>query len=196
MAATLVLASASVSRARLLRGAGIAFDVQVSPVDEDEIKDRHAALDLGPLALTLAKAKAGAVASHRPADFVIGADQILECDGARFDKPRDRADAANHLRRLRGKEHHLMTAAVVYRGSQCIWETLDQPRLVMRDLPDVFIEDYLDQTGDTVLRSVGAYELEGRGAQLFERVEGDFFSILGLPLLPLLAFLRAEGVVS
>jgi septum formation protein len=191
----LILASASASRAQLLRNAGVDFEVMVAPIDEDAIKKRKSELSVDQLARALAQAKAAAVAKQRSDALVIGADQILDCDGQRFDKPKDRAQAAEHLRYLRGRTHRLVTAACAFSGDECVWETLAEPRLVMRDFSDAFLDDYLARAGEGVLGSVGVYHLEGLGAQLFTRVDGDYFSILGLPLLPLLAFLRTQQVV-
>lgn len=191
----LVLASASASRARLLAAAGIAAVREAAGIDEDAIKAacRRDGRDAGSCAVALADAKALRVGARHPNALVIGADQILECDGRWFDKPADRAAARAQLEDLRGRAHELATAACVARDGAVLWHVLERPRLAMRRFSDTFLDDYLDAVGDEALASVGAYQLEGRGVQLFERVEGDFFSILGLPLLPLLRFLRAEG---
>jgi septum formation protein len=141
----------------------------------------------------LAKLKALSVSRTRP-DLVIGADQMLALGGEVFDKPKSAPEAKAHLLRLRGATHELITAAVVAREGAVIWRHIDTPKLKMRAFSDAFLDDYLSRAGDHVLRSVGAYQLEGLGAQLFERVEGDYFSVLGLPLLPLLAFLREHGI--
>ena len=192
----LVLASGSAVRARLLRDAGLTFDVVPSSVDEGAIKRAHSGLALDRLALTLARAKAAEISATRPKDFVIGADQILECAGTAFDKPKDRAQAAAHLRRLRGQTHRLMTACTIYRAGAEVWSHIGAPRLTMRTFDDDFIDAYLKRAGDAVLSSVGAYQLEGLGAHLFDSINGDYFSILGLPMLPLLAFLRQEGLLG
>lgn len=192
----LVLASSSKVRARLLRDAGVSFEVIGSEVDEDEIKRQHADMDTETLARTLAKAKAAAVARLKPDALVIGTDQILECEGRRFDKPTDLSGAAGHLKYLRGRTHRLVTAAVVRRGTANLWENVSEPRLTMRVFSDSFLADYLTRAGPAVLSSVGAYQLESLGAQLFDHIEGDYFSILGLPLLPLMAFLRSEGALA
>ena len=183
-------------RARLLQGAGLAFDVIPSSVDEDAIKRADAAADVEALAMTLARAKAAEVSARQSAAIVIGADQILECNGRRFDKPKDAAEAAQHLRAFRGRAHRLITACTIYRGQSEIWSHTSVPTLTMWDFDDAFIADYLARAGAGVLTSVGAYQLEGLGAHLFERIEGDYFTILGLPLLPLLAFLRANGLLT
>jgi septum formation protein len=128
--------------------------------------------------------------------MVLGADQVLVLDGQAFDKPRDRAGAAAQLKLLRGRTHELVTAAVIVREGAPIWRYVSEPRLTMRKFSDAFLESYLDRIGQTAFASVGAYQLEGLGAQLFERAEGDWFAILGLPLLPVLAFLREHGVIE
>jgi septum formation protein len=127
---------------------------------------------------------------------VIGADQMLACGQDVFDKPANRDQAREQLSDLRGREHQLLTAIVVAKGANIIWKHTDTPRLTMRDFSAEYLETYLDSIGESAMKSVGAYQLEGRGAQLFEKIEGDYFSILGLPLLPLLAFLREQGLVT
>jgi septum formation protein len=128
--------------------------------------------------------------------MVLGADQMLVLEGQAFDKPRNRAEAAAQLKLLRGRTHELVTAAVIVRDGAPIWRCVSEPRLTMRNFSDAFLESYLDRIGQTAFASVGAYQLEGLGAQLFERTEGDWFAILGLPLLPVLAFLRERGVAE
>lgn len=191
----LVLASGSAARRQMLEAVGLTFEVDPPRVDEEAAKASLRAGGLKPRdqADALAELKALSVSRSRP-DFVIGADQMLALGGEVFDKPRDMNDARQHLLRMRGQTHELITAAVVAREGAIIWRHIDTPKLKMRAFSDAFLDDYLAQAGDNVLRSVGAYQLEGLGAQLFERVEGDFFSVLGLPLLPLLAFLREHGI--
>lgn len=193
----LCLASSSRVRAQLLRAAGLEFDVQTAPVDEDAAKQklRDDGADARATAEALAVLKAQAVSRQRPGALIIGADQVLELEGGSLDKPADRAAAKDHLRRLRGREHRLVTAACVAQGGRPLWRHTETPRLVMRNFSDAFIDGYLSEVGAAALESVGAYQLEGMGAQLFSAVEGDYFSTLGLPLLPLLAFLREHGVV-
>ncbi len=192
-----VLASASPSRRRLLADAGVAASCETAQVDEDEVKRALKAEGATPeqAAETLAELKAQRVSRRHAAALVIGADQMMECGGVWFDKPPDRDHAAAHLRALSGKEHRLITAVCVVRDGTRLWHHLEQACLRVRPLSDRFIEDYLDAVGDSALTSVGAYQLEGLGAQLFESVEGDYFTILGLPLLPLLDFLRRHGAV-
>ncbi len=166
-------------------------------MDEEAAKASLRAAGMKPRdqADALAELKALSVSRRRP-DFVIGADQMLAIDGDVLDKPKDMAEARSHLQRMRGKTHELLTAAVVAREGAIIWRHVDTPRLTMRAFSDAFADAYLAQAGQGALASVGAYQLEGLGAQLFARVDGDFFSVLGLPLLPLLAFLRENGIVA
>lgn len=195
---SLILASGSEVRARLLTSAGVAFRVVPSDVDETPLKTEglKEARPLGEIAARLAAAKARSVAAVEIDSVVIGADQILECGGRGYDKPADMTGAAVHLRALRGKTHLLHTAVCVVRGEDVIWESLTTPELTMRDFSDDFIDEYLVAAGPAVLSSVGAYLLEGRGSQLFSEVKGDFFTILGLPLLAVLQFLRDERLIS
>lgn len=192
-----VLASASKSRASLLTAAGLAFEIVPAHADEDAVKTALKAegADARQCAETLAEIKAVQVSRRLPEALVIGADQMLECDGVWFDKPRDMNGARAHLTAMRGKTHTLPTAVAVVLGGSVIWHHSASPRLTMRDFTDAFIEHYLANTGEQILSSVGAYQLEGWGAQLFERIDGDFATILGLPLLPLLAFLREHQVI-
>ncbi len=197
-APTVVLASASRARLELLLRAGVATRAAPAHVDEHEVRASLRAEKAGveDAAETLAELKARKVSRHASDALVIGADQILDCDGAWFDKPPDRVRAAADLRALSGKRHSLATAVCVVRDGVRLWHHRESARLTMRPLGDAFVEAYLDAVGVDALASVGAYQLEGLGAQLFSRVEGDYFTILGLPLLPLLEFLRNHGVVA
>lgn len=194
---SLVLASASASRRCMMEAAGLTFEVDPPRADEEAAKASLRAAGLKPRdqADALAELKALSVSRRRP-DFVIGADQMLAVDGDVLDKPKDLTEARAHLERLRGKTHELITAAVVAREGTIIWRHIDTPRLQMRAFSDAFLDSYMAQAGEGVLLSVGAYQLEGLGAQLFARVEGDYFSVLGLPLLPLMAFLREHGIAA
>jgi septum formation protein len=194
----LVLASASPTRARLLEAAGIKPTIEPADLDEAALKAsfKAAGRDAGDCALALAEAKAQRIASRMPGALVLGADQLLVCDGAWFDKPTDRAAARTQLLALRGKRHVLPTAAVLIRNGAAIWQVLEEPALTMRPVSDAFLDDYLAAAGDAALGSVGGYQLEGRGAQLMSAIEGDHFTILGLPLLPLLEVLRDNGVLA
>ncbi len=179
----------------MLAAAGLNVAVHPSAVDEAALKAASAAAP-ETLALDLALAKARAVAATQPAALVIGADQILVCDGKSFVKPAGLAAAASQLRALRGRPHQLVTAACVVRGNQTLWTHVETPQLTMRDFSEPFLADYLQAEGETICACVGAYRLEARGISLFEAIEGDYFTILGLPLLALLQFLRQAGAAA
>ena len=192
----LILASKSAGRAAVLKGAGLAFDQIHANVDEASIRDslRAEGVPTARQADLLAETKAMKVsANHR--GVVIGADQILEVDGEAMDKAASMAEARSHLLRLRGKTHILQTAIVACIEGAPVWRHLAQPRLRMRNFSDAFLDAYLAGIGEAALSTVGSYEIEGRGAQLFDRIEGDHFSIIGLPLLPLLGWLRDRGTL-
>ena len=192
----LVLASKSAARATLLAAAGIAVEVLPADIDERGIEAKASAQEAGAAAALLAREKARAVAALRPGRLVLGADQTLALGTRRFSKPADRAAAEEQLRALRGKTHALHSALAVMRDGQVLFEHADAARLTMRSFSDNFLRQYLDAAGDAVTASVGGYQLEKPGIQLFERVEGDYFTILGLPLLPLLDFLRREHCLA
>lgn len=195
---TLILASGSAIRAQLLRGAGLDFVIETAPVDEAEIRLALQAegASTGDTAIALAEAKALRISRKHPGTLVIGCDQMLDCNGVWFEKPGDRDHARAHLQALRGRDHTLLSGVVVARDGQRIWHHLSTARLTVRPLSEDFIEAYLEAAGEAVLNSVGAYQLEGLGAQLFSRIDGDYFTILGLPLLPLLDFLRLHGILK
>ncbi|MBT3332528.1 MAG: septum formation protein Maf [Alphaproteobacteria bacterium] len=192
----IVLASGSVVRARLLKNAGLDFTVDVAAVDEETIKESMLAENASArdIADELAELKALRVSRRHPEALVIGADQILGLGKDMFDKPVGMDGARNHLQSLRGKEHRLVTAACVVQNGKPLWRHVEIPKLTMRNFSDEFLEDYLAASGTKILSSVGGYLLEERGAQLFSKIDGDYFSILGLPLLQLLDFLREHGV--
>jgi septum formation protein len=196
-AAPVVLASASPTRAALLRSAGIPITIDAAAIDEAEVKAslRTARAEPAVVAETLAELKAQRVSRRHAGSLVIGADQVLECDGVLFDKPVDLAAARTQLLALRGRTHRLVSAVVLARDGQRAWHHVDRADLRMRDFSAGFLDHYLESSGDAVLSSVGAYQLEGRGAQLFVSIDGDYFTILGLPLLPLLDILREHGVL-
>ena len=191
----LVLASGSEARAGLLRASGLHVEVRPSAVDEADVKRRAIAEGLPGIqaAMKLAELKAASVAD--PDVLVIGADQILVCDGRWFDKPADRAAARASLEALRGRSHTLCTAAVCRQHGQVVWRHVAEPSLHMRPVSDAFLDRYLALDGDRLLSSVGAYRLEAVGLQLFERIDGEHAAILGLPMLALLEFLRGHGVL-
>ncbi|NKB55478.1 MAG: septum formation protein Maf [Alphaproteobacteria bacterium] len=198
MKASVILASASPSRAAVLRNAGVSIESDPASIDEDAVKDsfRKDNGSAAQVAEALAELKAQRVSQRHDDALVIGADQMLQCGGIWFDKPVDLDQARGHLVALRGKTHELLAAVCVVRNGQCIWRHLESARLTMRSFSDAFLDEYLDTVGEAACLSVGAYQLEGRGAQLFSQIEGDYFTILGLPLLPLLGFLVNQGVVT
>lgn len=193
----LVLASASAARRAVLEAAGLRFAAEAAAVDEAAIKEsaRAEGLPAEEAAMLLSDAKARRIAARRPEALVIGADQMLVCDGRWFDKPPDLDAARAQLLALRGRPHVLVTAMVAWRDGARVWQHLARPRLVMRAFSEAFLDAYLAAEGERVLGSVGAYRLEGPGVQLFSSVEGEHSAILGLPLIPLLGFLRDHGVL-
>ncbi len=197
-ASGIVLASASAARATLLRAAGVALAAEPAAIDEGEVKAslRAAGASAAAAAETLAELKAQRVSRRRPGALVIGADQMLECEGAWYDKPADAPQARAQLLALRGRRHELAGCAVAVRDGRRLWHHQDRAHMTMRAFSDGFLDWYLAAVGAGALQSVGAYRLEGLGAQLFHRVEGDYFSILGLPLLPLLEFLRGQRLLD
>ena len=194
----LILASASSVRARLLAAAGVVFRVAPAEIDEAALKCacRAGRRVASECALSLAEAKAQWVSRREPGALVVGADQILVCEGEWFDKPADLGAARGQLQALRGRTHVLATAVCAILASERVWRLEVAPELSMRQFSDEFLDDYLAAEGAAVLGSVGAYRLEARGSQLFDSIEGDYFAILGLPLLELLRFLREFGAIS
>ena len=192
-----ILASGSAIRRKLMTDAGLKFDVVVKPVDESAIKDAMLAdkVRLRDIADALAEAKAMRV-SLIEAGLVIGADQIMVMNDTLFDKPTDIDDARNRLKLMRGQTHFLIGAVVICEGGVPVWRHMAKTKLTMRDFSDDFLEDYLSKEGDLVTKSVGAYRFEGLGSQLISHVEGDFFSILGLSLLPVMDYLRTRGALQ
>ena len=192
----LTLASTSSIRRHLLTQAGVSFEAIASGVDEDAVKQAMLAEGASPRnqADKLAELKAFKVSQKHPG-FVLGCDQILSFEGHSFDKAETLDEAYERLSQLRGKTHSLECAAVIAKDGQAVWRLVTSPKLTMRSFSDEFLRAYLRSYGQEALSSVGCYQFEGPGAQLFERVEGDFFSILGLPLLEVLAFLRLHGEV-
>jgi len=193
-----VLASSSGTRRRMLESAGVEVVAVAPRVDENGIRDSMAAAgaDAAAIADVLAERKACAVSRRHRSDLVIGADQILDCGGVIYGKPADRDAARGQLLALRGKTHRLVSCVCVARGEQRLWHHLDRAHLTMRNFSDSFADDYLDTVGETALEGPGSYRIEGYGSQLFARISGDYFTILGLPLLPVLDYLRTQGVLA
>jgi septum formation protein len=199
----LVLASSSPTRRALLERAGLVFEAVPAAVDEAALKAAAQAEEIpaADAAVILAEAKAERVGRRMPEALVIGSDQLLTCrmedkQERWFDKPTDMAAARAQLRALRGHTHRLVTATVAWRGGERIWQDVSAPRLTMRDFSEAFLDAYLAAEGEALLNSVGGYRLEALGVHLFSHVEGEHSAILGLPLLPLLRFLRGHGVLQ
>ncbi|WP_309644606.1 Maf family protein [Phenylobacterium sp.] len=192
-----ILASKSAARRAVLTGAGVAFEVSVAGVDEDAVKTAMLAQGATPrdVADALAELKAIRVSRSRPG-LVIGSDQTLEFEGKLYDKVETTAAAAERLKAMRGKPHKLHSAVVVAKDGAPIWREIVSATLTMRDFSDAFLADYLAAEGEEALGSVGCYRLEGPGAQLFSKIEGDYFTILGLPLMGLLDLLRRHGALK
>jgi septum formation protein len=192
----LVLASKSDVRGKMLAAAGLRFEIRPAQIDERAVEAKAGVSDAADAARLLAWAKAEAVAATRPGQLVLGADQTLAFGAKRFSKPKDRDGATEQLRSLRGQTHELHSALALVRDGEVLFDCVDSAKLSMRDFSDRFLNEYLEMAGNAALTSVGGYQLEGIGVQLFERIEGDYFTILGLPLLPLLAFLRQNKFVD
>ena len=192
----LILASQSRARQMLLANAGISFEAVPADIDERALQKNSGLSAPGEIAGLLAREKACFVSSKNPGRYVVGADQTLALGNRLFSKPAGRAQAASQLRLLAGHTHELHSAVAVARDGKIVFSDVVVARMIMRRLDESEIEAYLDQAGHAVTTSVGAYQLEGLGVHLFERIEGDHFTILGLPLLPLLAFLRGEGLLN
>ena len=197
MSLDIILASGSASRKALLAGAGIKAETVKPLLDEESAKAamRAEGVSIRDQAMALAELKALKVSSQR-SGLVIGGDQMLALGERAFDKPADLANARRHLEALSGQSHRLETAIVIAEDGAIVWKYLARPKLTMRALSEDFISSYLECTGEDVLSTVGGYKLEGLGSQLFTEIEGDYFSILGLPLLPLLDYLRTRGVLG
>jgi septum formation protein len=194
-ATSLVLASQSPTRRAVLTAAGIPLEIRPSDLDERALEAGTSG-EPSDLAVLLAREKARSVGEKMPGRLVLGADQILALAGRRFNKPVDRAGAREQLQMLRGRTHELHSAIAVARGTAILFHHVEATRLTMRDVSDAFLDEYLERAGSAVTTSVGGYQLEGIGIHLFERIRGDYFAILGLPLLPLLAFLRTEKALA
>jgi septum formation protein len=192
----LILASQSSARKMLLANAGLEFEAVTADIDERGIQAASKLSNPREIGLLLAREKAKAVSAHRPGSHVIGADQTLALGERLFNKPAGRAQALAQLRDLAGHSHELNSAIAVAHDGKIVFEDVSVARMTMRQMSEAELSAYLDAAGDAVTTSVGAYQLEGLGIHLFERIEGDHFTILGLPLLPLLAFLRRERLIA
>lgn len=197
MSTSVILASGSASRCALLSGAGVKAEAVKPLIDEEGIRGgmRADGISIRDQAMRLAELKALKI-SDRQQGLVIGGDQMLALGERAFDKPADMAGAQAHLKALSGQTHTLETAIAIAENGEIVWKHLARPRLTMRVLSDQYIDKYLTCVGEDVLSTVGAYQLESLGSQLFTSIEGDYFSILGLPLLPLLDYLRIRGVLD
>ena len=198
MVMPVILASGSEIRAQMLRQAGVDFDVQVARVDEQMIREALVADGALPrdIADALAESKARKVAQKNYDVFVIGCDQVLEFNGNLLSKPKSPDEAIDQIIAMRGERHTLLSAAVIYNEGKPIWRHVGQVRLRMRDATDAYISGYVERNWDSIQNSVGGYKLEEEGVRLFHSVEGDYFNVLGMPLLPLLAFLTLRGVIE
>ena len=198
MSVPIILASGSSIRAQLLRNAGVPFTVQTARVDEDTAKRALLAEGAPPrdIADTLAEMKARKVSDKTPGAMVLGCDQVLDFDGQLLSKPETPQDALTQLKAMRGKRHMLLSAAVIYQDGEPIWRHVGQVRLRMRMSSDAYLRDYIDRNWDSICHAVGAYKLEEEGVRLFATIDGDYFNVLGMPLLELLNFLAVKGVID
>ncbi len=195
MSAPIILASSSASRAAMLDAAGIAYDAHPAKIDERAVESALGALGPAEIAEALSVAKAAQVSALHPGRLVVGSDSLVVVEGRRFDKPTSRQDAAEHLRFFSGRILELHSAAAIVRGDACLWAEPSRALLHVRELSQAFIEHYLTREWPHVGATVGVFRIEAMGVQLFERIEGDHFTILGMPLIALLGALRDEGVI-
>ena len=198
MATRLILASNSASRKALMAGARLDFTSEAADIDERQIEAELAAKDATPpeIAVALARAKAIEVSRRMPDAHVIGSDQVLSLGGRLLHKPANMAEAGDHIRAMSGTTHHLNCGVAIAQKGEAIWSDVSIARMTMRPISDDFLEKYLAMAGDGILGSVGAYHFEGPGIQLFEKIDGDYFTILGLPMLTLLAGLRQLDLID
>ncbi len=194
----IILASGSEIRAKMLRQGGLDFEIETPRVDEQMIKEALIADGAPPrdIADALAEAKSRKIAQKRPDAFVIGCDQVLDFQGTLLSKPKTPQDAIEQITLMRGERHMLLSAAVIYHEGKPIWRHIGQVRLRMRNASDGFIKGYVDRNWESIQHSVGAYKLEEEGVRLFHSIEGDYFHVLGMPFLELLAFLTLRGVIE
>ena len=194
----LILASTSPVRLQLLRSAGLSVETAAPRIDEASVRDALLAEGAHPrdIADTLAEMKARKVAEKRPGDLVLGCDQVLEFDRRPFSKPECPEEARDQLRQLRGQSHKLLSAIVAYEDAQPVWRHVAEARLTMHQISDGYLDDYVTRNWDSIRHSVGGYKIEEEGVRLFSAITGDYFTILGLPLLPLLAWLGTKGMIA
>lgn len=194
----IVLASTSQIRLQLLLAAGLVVEAAAPRVDEQAARDTLLADGATPrdIADTLAELKARKLANRRPDDLVLGCDQVLDLDGTILSKPDSPEEARDHLRQMRGRTHRLCSAIVAYENAQPVWRHVDEARLTMHSISDTYLDDYVARNWDSVRHSVGCYKIEEEGVRLFSAITGDHFTILGLPLLPLLAWLGSRGMIA
>lgn len=198
MTVPIILASGSTIRAQLLRNAGVPFEVNVPRVDEDTVKNALIAEEAPPrdIADALAELKARKISLKMPGAMVLGCDQVLDFQGQLLSKPASPAQALDQLKAMRGQRHMLLSAAVIYENGEPIWRHVGQVRLRMRASSDAYLRSYVDRNWDSIQHAVGAYKLEEEGVRLFTTIDGDYFNVLGMPLLELLNFLTLRGVIE
>lgn len=198
MLPSVILASSSTARKSLLQNAGVEFEVLAARVDEEAIRDALVFDGASPtdLADALAEMKARKISEKRPDDLVIGCDQVIDFEGRIISKSGTRDHLKQQLKEMRGKRHDLLSAVVIYEGGKPVWRYVGKARLTMRDLSDSYLEDHLDRNWQDVRHAAGGYMLEGEGVRLFSNVSGDYFTVLGLPLIEVLSFLSQRGVIA